>query len=283
MSQNAPEPPKVQAEHHSVTEMFHRLNSVLPIDQKIISVLPETPVQEALELLNKHGFSQLPVMVDQQVLGLFSYRSFSHAVIKLSGDRRNQKFDPREMFVEDCIEKPTYARVSDEFRAWFDAIDKQDAILVGDPNRLQGIVTAMDILRFLYGVASPFVLIEEIELSLRALIRLAVGQDELVACAKTCLKQYTEENLPTDLEYMTFNDYLQIIGDGRNWDRFQPIFKGDRVRTRAKLEQVRDLRNDVFHFRREITTEDYETLSALRDWMLLKATAAEARTKGGAV
>jgi CBS domain-containing protein len=283
MSQNAPEPTKVQAEHHSITEMFHRLNSVLPIDQKIISVLPEAYVQEALDVLSKHGFSQLPVMVDQQVLGLFSYRSFSHAVIKLSGDAKNQRFDPREMFVEDCIEKPTYARVSDEFRAWFDAIDKQDAILVGDPNRLQGIVTAMDILRFLYGVASPFVLIEEIELSLRELIRLAVGQDELVACAKISLKQYTEENLPTDLEYMTFNDYLQIIGDGRNWHRFQPIFKGDRVRTRAKLEQVRDLRNDVFHFRREITTEDYETLSALREWMLLKATAAEARTKGGAV
>jgi acyl dehydratase len=89
--------------------------------------------------------------------------------------------------------------------------------------------------------------------------------------------------LPTDLEHMTFNDYVQIIGDGRNWDHFQPIFKGDRVRTRAKLEQVRDLRNDVFHFRREITAEDYETLSALRDWMLLKATAAEARAKGAKV
>lgn len=275
------EPPRVE-DYRSVTELFHRLNSVLPIDQQIVSVLPETPVQEALGLLSKHGFSQLPVMVGQQVLGLFSYRSFSQAVIKLSGDVKFQRFNPREMFVEDCVERPTYARVTDEFRAWFDAIDKQDAVLVGDPNRLQGIVTAMDILRYLYGVASPFVLIAEIELSLRALMRLAVGRDELVACARTCLKHYTEGTLPTDLEDMTFGDYVQIIGDGRNWEHFQPIFKGERIGTRAKLEQVRDLRNDVFHFRREITVEDHETLSALRDWMLLKATAAEARTKGGA-
>lgn len=265
----------------SLTDLFHRLNSVLPIDQEIISVLPETTVDEALKLLRKHGFSQLPVRVGEQVLGLFSYRSFSQALIKLSDDS-NQKFNPRELFVDDCIESPTYARVTDEFRAWFEAIDKQDAVLVGDPNRLQGIVTAMDILKYLYSVASPFVLIEEIELSLRALIHLAVDPEELVACAKTCLKHYSEDQLPTDLEHMTFGDYVQIIGDGRSWAFFEPIFKGDRARTRAKLEQVRDLRNDVFHFRREITVEDYETLSALRDWMLLKSTAAEARATGRA-
>ena len=281
MSQNEHDPPHSEDVARSVTGLFHRLNSVLPIDQILISVLPETPVQEALALLGKHGFSQLPVIVGQQVLGLFSYRSFSQAVIKLSGDAKNQKFNPREMFVEDCIDRPTYARVTDELRAWSDAIDKQDAVLIGDPDRLQGIVTAMDFLRFFYRVASPFVLIAEIELSLRGLIRLAVDRDELVACAKTCLKHYPEGKLPTDLEHMTFNDYVQIIGDGRNWDHFQPIFKGDRVRTRAKLERAGELRNDVFHFRREITVEDYEELSALRDWMLLKATAVEARTRGG--
>src|ERR1700738_3194687 len=114
----------------SVTDLFHRLNSVLPIDQEGVSVLPETPVLEALDLLSRYGFSQLPVKVGNQILGLFSYRSFSQAVIKLSGDANNQRFNPRELFVEDCIERPTYARVTDEFRAWFDAIDKYDALLV---------------------------------------------------------------------------------------------------------------------------------------------------------
>lgn len=283
MNQSAHDASHAADDARSVTRLFHRLNSVLPIDQEVISVLPETPVHEAIEMLGKHGFSQLPVMVNGRVLGLFSYRSFSQAVIKLSGDARNQRFTPRDMFVDDCIDRPTYARVTDEFRAWFDAIDRQDAVLVGDPDRLQGIVTAMDILRYLYGVASPFVLIAEIELSLRALIHLSVDQDKLVACAKICLKHYAEGNVPTDLEDMTFNDFVQIIGDGRNWDHFQPIFKGDRVRTRAKLEQARDLRNDVFHFRRNITAEDYETLSTLRDWMLMKATDAEARMIEGKI
>src|SRR5437899_1845660 len=101
MSQNAHDPPLGGIDNRSVTGLFHRLNSVLPTDQKIISVLPETPVQEALDLLNTHGFSQLPVMVGQQVLGMFSYRSFSQAVIKLSGNAKNQKFNAQEMFVEE--------------------------------------------------------------------------------------------------------------------------------------------------------------------------------------
>ena len=180
------QPTSGDAETRSVTELFHRLNSVLPVDQEVIKVLPDTPVQDALNLLSKHGFSQLPVMVGHDVLGIFSYRSFSKAVIKLSRETKSAKFSPLTMFGEDCIEKPKYARVTDEFREWFDAIDQQDAVLVGDPNRLQGIVTAMDILRYLYGVASPFVFVAEIELSLRALIRLAVTTDQLAACAKTC-------------------------------------------------------------------------------------------------
>lgn len=81
---------------------------------------------------------------------------------------------------------------------------------------------------------------------------------------------------------MTFNDYVQIIGDGRNWEHFRAVMGGSRNRTRAKLEQLRDLRNVVFHFKRELTVEEYETLAAGREWMLLKARAAEARREEAA-
>lgn len=274
-----PEPGNVS---QFLTDLFHRLNSVIPTDQEIMSVLPDSSVREALDLMRRHGFSQLPVVINRRVLGFFSYRSFSQAVINLSNDARSQQFNPLDMSVDECLERPTYARVTDEFRSWFDSIDRVDAVLVGDPDRLQGIVTAMDILRFLYGVASPFVLLAEIELSLRALIRLAVDPAELLMCAKGCLKHYPEGAFPETLEEMTFSDYVQIVGDGRNWNYFEPVFRGNRVRTRTKLEQARDLRNDVFHFRRRISVEEFEALSALRDWMLQKATTAEARRDGGA-
>lgn len=262
----------------SVTGLFHRLNSVLPLDQQVISVAPDMPCVDALTKMKEHRFSQLPVVVGREVLGLFSYRSFADAIVTLGQSAsKNQKFNPLELLVEDCLERPKFARVTDEFVEWFDFIDQYDAVVVGEPNRLQGIVTAMDILRYLYGVASPFVLIAEIELALRALITLAVDAETLAACAKECIKDKPQDQIPTRLEDMTFNDYVQIIGDGRAWGHFQPFMGGNRARTRAKLEQVRDLRNVVFHFKRNITMEEYETLAADREWMLLKARAAEAR------
>jgi CBS domain-containing protein len=231
----------------------------------------------ALDLMAKRGFSQLPVVVNEEVLGLFSYRSFAREVII----PRPDKLKPEELTVEDCIEEPVYARVTDEFRSWFDQLDRYDALLLGDPNRLQAIITPMDILRYLYAVASPFVLLGEIELALRRLIHVAVDDEKLAECAQISLaSKYKPEELPTHLDEMTFNDYAQLIGDGRCWNHFQSVFRGTRQATRARLEQLRDLRNVVFHFKRDLTAEDYESLVAHRNWLLLKARATSALGKG---
>ena len=67
----------------SVTELFHRLNSVLPVDQQIVAVAPDMLCVDALKKMKEHRFSQLPVVVGREVLGLFSYRSFADAVVTL--------------------------------------------------------------------------------------------------------------------------------------------------------------------------------------------------------
>ena len=265
----------------SITELFHRINRLLPDSQEVLTVPGEMLASEALKIMKKHDYSQIPVAVGTEVLGLFSYRSFSEAVLATSPCKGNSKSDLGDLTVEECIETAEFARVTDEFNYWFDTLDKRDAVLVGEAHRLQGIVTPMDVLRYLYSVASPFVLVAEIELSLRALIRHAVSDEKLVKCAETSLTTwYRPERLPKTLEEMTFHDYIQIIGDGRYWPLFVSVFKGTRERTRAKLEAMSELRNNVFHFR-EITVEDYEHLAASRDWMLTRARAAEARAKGG--
>jgi CBS domain-containing protein len=200
--------PATSREFTSITELFHRLNSVIPDEQKLVTVEPEMAVADALDLLEKHGFSQVPVVVGREVLGLFSYRTFSRAVIT-HGRRakKNKKFEALELTVEECMEsKPQFARITDEFVEWFDVIDRSDSVLVGSPNKLQGIVTGMDILRYLYSVASPFVLIGEVELTLRALMQMAVDSETLETCARECLKdKYEPDKMPT-LHEMTFND-----------------------------------------------------------------------------
>lgn len=180
------------------------------------------------------------------------------------------------------MEQFEFARVTDEMRKVFDAMDRDNGVLIGSPEKLQGILTPMDFLRYLYKVASPFVMLSEIELTLRALIRLAVSHEELEQCAVRSLAQlYGLEKVPKCLEAMTFDNYKAIISHGENWPKFEPILGGNRVRVATKLKQLCDLRNDLFHFKREITLQDHETLSEHRDWLLSKAKQADVRRKTG--
>jgi predicted transcriptional regulator len=265
----------------SITDLFHRINRVLPENQLVLTVPGEMIASEALKLLRQNHFSQVPVVVAGEVLGMFTYRSFADTVLA-AVTSKSSKIALQNLTVEECLEKAEFARVTDEFESWFDSLDAHNAVLVGEAHRLQGIVTPMDVLRYLYEVASPFVLVAEMELGLRALMRRAVTDEKLAECAKASLSTlYAAERLPTTLEDMTFHDYVQIIGDGRHWPLFEPVFRSTRERTRAKLEEISGLRNDVFHFRKP-SVEDHERLGAFRDWVLTRARAADARAKDGA-
>lgn len=266
----------------SVTELFHRINRLLPVDQKVVSISPATKVGDALQLMKDCHFSQLPVVEGREVLGLFSYRSLALKLLEINPNKHN----PAELPVEEAMEiidAAKFAHVNGEFQAIFEILDHDDAVLIGEPARLQGIVTAMDVLRYLYGVASPFVLLAEIELGVRALIREAMSEEEIRDCAKLSLPNYGPDEVPERLEQMSFNDYVQIVGDGRTWERLKAVFGGTRDRSRARLKVVGDLRNDVFHFRREITVEDHQKLSDTRSWLLMRSRVIDARAgKGGA-
>ena len=256
-----------------VTELFHRINRLIPESQQLLTIPPEMPVREAIAILRQQGYSQLPVVIGEEVLGVFSYRSFAQKAAEATWqDMSQEKCAPSDLAVEECLERFEFARVTDEMRQVFDAMDRDGGVLIGSPEQLQGILTPMDFLHYLHKVASPFVMISEIELTLRALIRLAVTQDELEECARRALAyRCGEEKVPKTLESMTFDNYTAIISNTVNWLKFEPILRSNRLRITAKLKQLCELRNDCFHFKREITLQDHETIADHREWFLLSS------------
>lgn len=264
-----------------LSALFHMVNRILPEDQVVLSVPPDTTAGDALKLMQQHGFSQLPVVEGASVLGLFSYRAFALEI----ANSNDPKLDAISLPVEEFLEhdKPEYARLSDEFRGLISTLDEKDSVVVSGPEDLVAILTPMDVLRYLYSVANGFVLIEEIEVTLRALIREAVPDPETFSsCVATALSsKYKDGELPRRVEEMTFDEYIALLRDGRNWEHFQPVFGGTRERVRGKLEPIRDLRNDVFHFRRELSADDHQQLSACRDWLF--RCSRKIRARGGGV
>jgi CBS domain-containing protein len=240
---------------------------VLPDDQALVEATPDMTAGEALALMDAHKFSQLPIVSPAGVVGVFSYRSFARGAAKSREER-----DTTELPVTEFVEPLRFARTTDAFDDLLDVLDSDDAVLVGSPARLVGIATPMDVLRYLYELANAYVLLQEIELALRELIRRSTTPAQLEECAARALAQhYAPESPPRLLEDMTFHDYVTILGRGDTWSVFEDAF-GRRVRKRlaSRLKGVQELRNATFHFKRKLTVEDHEELRLERDWLLMR-------------
>jgi CBS domain-containing protein len=253
----------------SLTETFHRLGRILPDDQVLRCIDQTATVKEAFSIMKEHGYSQLPVRSGNRITGMFSYRSFAREIVEYE-DVLEGNVKPGDIEVGELMEPAKFALGSDEFCAWFETLDKFDAFLLGEPTRVQGLLSTMDLLNYLYGVANPFVLVAEIELSLRSLITHAVSDDQLKECmrvAKVRAKTF---------DRATFGDYIYIITEEPNWQLFQPVFRGNPFRTKARLSEACELRNKAFHFNGMLTTDDYTELVRIRDWIMAKSVRNEA-------
>jgi predicted transcriptional regulator len=263
------------------SELFHRINRIIPQTQKVLWVPPECRVRDAVAQMLAHGYSQVPVIEKNEVLGVFSFRSFARGAAARTLDQwAKEKIAPGDLPVDEFLEQFTFARLTEELSSVFDAMDRDNGLLIGTPDSLIGVLTPMDFLRYLHKVASPFVMIWEIELALRALISAALGATIRTAIKRCLLKKYgNEEELPAVLEDMTFDDYQTLVSYGDTWDDFEPLFGGTRTRTGGKLKEIGSIRNDLFHFKRQITVQDHQTLSGHRDWLLSKVKQSEFRRR----
>lgn len=272
MTQFETEASEVATESQSIAEQFHRVASLIPADANLTVASPETSVNEAISLMRERGASQLAIVLADKVLGVFSYRSLADRVLEIDRTGKDIGELPIVEFAIHC----RFMQPSDNWESVLDYLEEAEVVLVGSQEDLQGYVTALDVLRYLYEIASPFVMIAEIELALRRIIQTTTDNAEFQECVKNSLSHfYGEDRAPKSPLEMTFNDYIQVFNDGRNWPLFREVFGSTdwhRKRVRDNLEQVRQLRNVVFHFTRQLNREDLETLAKHRNWLLLRAT-----------
>jgi hypothetical protein len=183
--------------------------------------------------------------------------------------------------VDEFLEQVDFYHRSDSWESILDDLHRQHVVLVGHRQRLEGMVTPLDVVDHLRQVASPFVMLAEIERSLRRVIRARVTHEQLAEMiAHSLASGYPEGQVPDDLTDMSFNDYVNLITTRDHWRHFAPVF-GDsewaRKQTNSRLIQIRQLRNIIFHFRRELEAEERQKLEDFRNWLETKARAYEGR------
>ena len=172
--------------------------------------------------------------------------------------------------VEEFLDNLRFAGIREILTKFIDEFELKDAVLVGSEDRLQGIITTIDVLRYFYHVARPYIMLREIELAIRALIVKSVDQEKLEHCIELTIKDFYQKQgkqVPR-FEEMTLNDYVMLLRHGDTWECFSTAFGKNRILVYARIERLPELRNNVFHFKKEISLEEYDYLSDARDWLL---------------
>ncbi|MBE3583853.1 MAG: CBS domain-containing protein [Limnochordaceae bacterium] len=244
-------------------------------------VAAEAPVLYAVGVLDRSGFSQLPVVnAEGLVVGTFRARDVRRLYWQLGqmlaadgGDVATEL--ARRQVGQMCSEPLPQVRPDAGLSEVIARVEKWHAVLVGPMDKRWGIITSGDLLR----VSKPYLLLAELEVRLRHFIELQLSR---------LTPKWWQQRIPTDVQHRCeqrqvavlgqtppaladqdasllafcgFPDYLEIILERNNWsDVFMSVF-GSREWVIHRLKDLQDLRNAVAHHR-PLSAEELDLLDA---------------------
>ena len=218
---------------------------------EIVTITRDKTVEEAATLMIMHRYSQLPVTQNmRRVDEMISWRSMGWA--RASGRACEH--------VRDCLEP---VRTLDQDAPFFDAVDtitEREVVLVrGKDRTITGIVTTADLSREYHQKAEPFLLLEEVEDRIRALISRNLSEEEIKQARDPGDGKREIEGVGD----LTFGEYVRLLESRENWDKLRLGI--DRKLFVKLLNDVREVRNDVMHFRPDSSEpEDLDKVRMLR-------------------
>lgn len=250
---------------------FGPVRDLLPREQVVERVRHDEAVSSAIERMADNEYSQLPVERDGEVIGIFSWRSFGKTASS------SLPASAKDLRVESCLADAQFITPESFIDTGIDWTEV-DSVLVGSPDELLGLLAIYDVVGRLQDFGESFFLIHETEHLLRAMITEAVGDTRLAAILATMTlpPKFPRPQALTDL---TFSMYGGLVCSKSRWAEFGPMFFGERASMKDAIDEVADLRNTVFHFKRPVTASDVDTLRRFRDKLCMQREAFYTRVR----
>ncbi|MEV4544742.1 hypothetical protein [Micromonospora echinaurantiaca] len=210
------------------------LDNLFSHKMSLVSVSPSATFEEAITAMEINDFSQVAVLANAHtVYGSVSWESIAAAKHR----------DPEASF-SDAIDRRARDRVFDYDTRLLDVLgvlQQHGFIFVRDDQRkINGIVTAADVVRKYDETATPFFLIGEIDQELRQIIANTFDEETV---RQACLAARLTFK---SLDSMSISQYQAVLANEACWDQLGwPL---DRSLFIARLDDLRKVRNNVMHF-----------------------------------
>jgi CBS domain-containing protein len=227
-----------------------RLGKLAAANKEPTVIAPDAPLSRAITVMMLNDFSQLPVTTHAKLYrieGAVHWRSIAQAYAL-------QKAPVR---VQECMGfAPVYSADDSVFEA-LDEMTQYGFVLVRAQNRLQGIVTLVDVASEFRGSFEPFVLIGEIERHLRQLLDRHVP---LELIRRVC--EVPDSRPISGASDLSFGQYQRLLEREDVWNLCGLLV--DRGEISRRLEKIREIRNEMMHFHSEaVDREGLETIRSL--------------------
>ena len=197
-------------------------------------------VEEAITKMLVNDFSQLPVLKNKYTLeGAVTWQSIAQARLK----------DP-DAPLSAAIVAASRLSYSDDLNKVLPRLQDEDFVVVANHhNEITGIVTTADVVALYRERTLPFLLIGELDQELRGLIEATFAFDTVrEVCAQPGRPDLTS------FDNMTMGDYQQVLAHPTCWAELGwPLDRGTFVK---RIDELRELRNDIAHFNPDPVPED---------------------------
>lgn len=223
-------------------EVGLRIGQLPSANTGVTAINPQDTIQKAQALMMKHDFSQLPVLSGSRDTNptAVTWESIAQARVRSP-----------DVQLADTAVSVTVVSVDDDLIELIPRIVDAGFVLVRNAERvLNGIVTTADLSVMFSNLASPFLMLGEIERRIRQINASALSMKELAAGKDPG----DEERTITSVADLTLGELERLMQRTETWPKYG--WEVDRVIFLDALRAVRDIRNDVMHFNPDPLTDD---------------------------
>ncbi|HJS18834.1 MAG TPA: hypothetical protein VJ785_08795 [Anaerolineales bacterium] len=151
-------------------------------------------------------------------------------------------------------------------------------MVIIDPSEVPvGIVTSYDASEFLRNRTEDLMHVEDVEFTLKELIKKAyakpngeIDNERLQTASSRLYEQRNDQSgsrKPKSFDDLTLGDYINLLMSKDVWNFCTSILDFEKSSLSELLEKVRQVRNDLAHFRKEISARSRDELKYCANWL----------------
>jgi Domain of unknown function (DUF4268)/CBS domain len=245
--------------------MLFPIKRLLEGRDKPLCIYINQNINDALRKMVENDFSQLPVINDHGELeGLITVDVILRRYYHLKGI-----IGMLDLTVDHCLIPAITLEMEQDIFEALDRLKDTYAVIIIESKKPIGILTEYDMAHFFRDLTEDLLIIEDIETSLRQIVQGVYPEDEdLIQALISEFGESKDDPGQPNLKFdqLTFSQLIRLIKNPVNWNDFMSILTPLEL-FQTFMDQVRQNRNQLAHFRGRLDTVQHDALKQSQQWL----------------